>query len=199
MDKVLIAEIGVEGAGIWIYGRQSEGVWTFWNEGTSMDLDESDDEIWRSWSSEPVNSLDLLLRRNGPCSIRRRSTPTSWDGSEKLTRRHDCRCPWISADTGMNISTSDGRSCSVCRGNPGEIGITRNRRIWNQIIKVVIVASARFGLGSRVFSGTISSCQTSHKSCTKYRRFSTTIQGLEVAATPGPKQTMSGENCRMTG
>jgi hypothetical protein len=66
MEKLLIAEIGVEGAGIWIYGSQSEGVWSFWTEGTSMDLDENDDEVWRSWSSEPERSLDLVVPHNWP-------------------------------------------------------------------------------------------------------------------------------------
>jgi hypothetical protein len=60
-NKILIADIGVEGGGTTIYGRHSEGVWTFWTEGTSMDLDENDDEVWRSWSSEPSSSLDLLV------------------------------------------------------------------------------------------------------------------------------------------
>ena len=64
MDKVLIAEMGVEGGGITIFGRKSEGVWSFWTEGTSMDLDENDDEVWRSWSSEPVSSLDLVLPKD---------------------------------------------------------------------------------------------------------------------------------------
>ena len=48
MDKVLIADIGVEGGGTMIYGRQLQGVWSFWTEGTSMDLDENDDEVLRS-------------------------------------------------------------------------------------------------------------------------------------------------------
>ena len=64
MDKVEIARMGVEGGGITIYGRNSEGVWTFWSEGTSMDLDENDDEIWRSWSPEPVSSLDLVVPKD---------------------------------------------------------------------------------------------------------------------------------------
>jgi len=28
-----------------------------------MDLDENDDEVWRSWSSDPVADLDLVLPR----------------------------------------------------------------------------------------------------------------------------------------
>jgi len=66
MDKVLIAQMGIEGGGVTIFGSQSEGVWTFWTEGTSMDLDENDDEVWRSWWSEPVSSLDLVVPHDWP-------------------------------------------------------------------------------------------------------------------------------------
>jgi hypothetical protein len=31
-----------------------------------MDLDENDDEVWRSWSSESVTSLDLVLPKDWP-------------------------------------------------------------------------------------------------------------------------------------
>jgi hypothetical protein len=61
MEKVLVADIGLEGGGATIYGIQKDGIWSFWTEGTSMDLDENDDEVWRSWSSEPVGSLDLVV------------------------------------------------------------------------------------------------------------------------------------------
>ena len=64
MDKTVIADLGVEGGGITIYGRQTDGVWSFWTEGTSMDLDENDDEVWRFFSSEPVSSLDRVLPEN---------------------------------------------------------------------------------------------------------------------------------------
>ena len=47
MDKVAIVEMGVEGGGITIYGSQSDGVWSFWTEGSSMDLDDNDEEVWR--------------------------------------------------------------------------------------------------------------------------------------------------------
>ena len=64
MDKVLIADIGVEGGGEKIFGKKSKSVWSFWTEGTSMDMDENDDEVWRSWSSEPVSSLDLVVPKD---------------------------------------------------------------------------------------------------------------------------------------
>jgi hypothetical protein len=66
MDKVLIAAMGIEGGGVTIYGRHSEGAWMFWDEGTSIGLDENDDEIWRSWSSKPVSTLDLVLPKGWP-------------------------------------------------------------------------------------------------------------------------------------
>jgi hypothetical protein len=58
--------MGVEGGGITIYGSQSNGVWSFWTEGSSMYLDDNDDEAWQSWTSEPVNSLDLVLPKDWP-------------------------------------------------------------------------------------------------------------------------------------
>jgi hypothetical protein len=66
MNKVLIASIGVEGGGLTTFGRESEGIWSFWSEGSSMDLDENEDEVWRSWSSELVGSLDLVLPKDWP-------------------------------------------------------------------------------------------------------------------------------------
>ena len=57
MDKVVIAGMGVEGGGVTVYGRRAGGVWSFWQEGSSMDLDENDDEVWREWSSDPVPDL----------------------------------------------------------------------------------------------------------------------------------------------
>jgi hypothetical protein len=66
MDKLVVAEIGAEGGGSTIYGRESGGVWSFRTEGTSMDLDENDDEVWRSWSSESVGSFDLALPKDWP-------------------------------------------------------------------------------------------------------------------------------------
>lgn len=66
VSKILIARIGVEGGGADIYGRQDRGVWSFWTEGTSMDLDDTDDEVWRSWSSQPVASLGDVLPKDWP-------------------------------------------------------------------------------------------------------------------------------------
>jgi hypothetical protein len=57
---------GVEGGGVEICGTQSDGIWTFWTKGTSIDLDENDDEVWRSWSSKPGSSLDLVMPKGWP-------------------------------------------------------------------------------------------------------------------------------------
>jgi hypothetical protein len=64
MEKIIAAKLGLEGGGCTIYARQTDGVWWFWQEGSSMDFDENDDEIWRSWSSEPVTDLIAALPGN---------------------------------------------------------------------------------------------------------------------------------------
>lgn len=61
MEKVVIVGMGVEGGGVTIYGRWTHGVWSFWQEGASMDLDEKDEEVWRGWSSDPVSDLSAAL------------------------------------------------------------------------------------------------------------------------------------------
>ena len=66
MDKMLVAKIGVEGGGLSIYGRDEEGSWSFWTEGSSWGLDENDDEVVRSWSSEPVSDLGLVVPQDWP-------------------------------------------------------------------------------------------------------------------------------------
>jgi hypothetical protein len=66
MAKLLVADIGVEGGGITIYVSQSDGVWSFRTQCTSMDLDENDDEVWHSWSSEPESSVDLVMPYDWP-------------------------------------------------------------------------------------------------------------------------------------
>jgi len=61
MNKVIIAKMGLEGGGCTIYGRLVDGAWSFWREGTSMYLDENDDEAWRQWATDPVsNVIDAL-------------------------------------------------------------------------------------------------------------------------------------------
>ena len=66
MDKMLVAKIGVEGGGLTIYGREADGSWSFWTEGSSWGLDENDDEVVRSWSSEPVADLGLIVPPEWP-------------------------------------------------------------------------------------------------------------------------------------
>ena len=65
-ERVIVAEIGMEGGGVTIFGNRSERGWTFWTEGRSIDLDENGEEVWHSWSSEPVSDLDLVLPRDWP-------------------------------------------------------------------------------------------------------------------------------------
>jgi hypothetical protein len=64
MDKLLVAEMGVEGGGCSIYGRQADGSWFFWQEGSSIDF--ADEENSRSWSTEPVPDLGLVVPKEWP-------------------------------------------------------------------------------------------------------------------------------------
>ena len=61
MERIVVVRVGVEGGGATVYGRQVEGQWVFWQEGSSMDLDENDDECWRGWESQPVSDLLAVL------------------------------------------------------------------------------------------------------------------------------------------
>ncbi len=61
MAKVPIVFMGVEGGGGKVYGEESDGVWSFWWEGTWMEFDENDDEVWPESRSDPVLELALAL------------------------------------------------------------------------------------------------------------------------------------------
>ena len=54
---LVIACMGVEGGGATVYGHQENGEWSFWQEGSSMYLDDNDDEAWKSWATDPVADL----------------------------------------------------------------------------------------------------------------------------------------------
>jgi hypothetical protein len=61
MEPINIAQFGAEGGGCTVYGSQHDDVWSFWYAGSSMHLDEHDEDVWLPWSSEPVpNLLDAL-------------------------------------------------------------------------------------------------------------------------------------------
>ena len=57
MEKIIIVELGLEGAGVKIYGHQADDAWSFWQEGSSIYIDDNDEEEWRYWSSDPVSEL----------------------------------------------------------------------------------------------------------------------------------------------
>jgi hypothetical protein len=61
VEKVIIAKMGVEGGGVTIFGHRVGSLWSFWQEGTSMYMDENGDEVWPSWASVPVSELALAL------------------------------------------------------------------------------------------------------------------------------------------
>jgi len=61
MAKAVIVKMGFAGGGVTIYGCQTDGVWSFWQEGGSIYIDDNDEEDWRYWSSDPVSELSELL------------------------------------------------------------------------------------------------------------------------------------------
>ena len=61
MDRETVLEIGCEGGGTTVYGREEGGWWVFWREWSSFALDENDDEEWRTGASEPVTDLTAVL------------------------------------------------------------------------------------------------------------------------------------------
>jgi hypothetical protein len=62
-EKEVVLKLGVEGGGATVYRTPlASGGWQFHVEGSSMFLDENDDEDWRSWISEPVQTIEEALR-----------------------------------------------------------------------------------------------------------------------------------------
>lgn len=61
-EKEVVLELGVEGGGATVFRNAlGSGDWQFYVEGSSMYLDENDNEDWRSWRSEPVLSVEEAL------------------------------------------------------------------------------------------------------------------------------------------
>lgn len=61
MEHILIAKFGAEGGGCTVYGKHTDQGWLYWFEGSTMNLDHNDEEIWQLWSCEPVSSLTQAL------------------------------------------------------------------------------------------------------------------------------------------
>ncbi len=65
-DRVVVAELGVEGGGVTILGTRVSGAWRFWQEGSSLGLDEDDVDYWRSWASEQAKELADVVPSEWP-------------------------------------------------------------------------------------------------------------------------------------
>ncbi len=65
--KELVLNIGCEGGGAEVYRTPlASGGFQFHVEGNSMFLDENDDEAWRDWKKEPVETIQAALRSISP-------------------------------------------------------------------------------------------------------------------------------------
>jgi hypothetical protein len=59
----LVLELGLEGGGLSVYRTPAgSGGSQFHVVGSTIDLDDNDDEAWRSWGTEPFPSLSEALR-----------------------------------------------------------------------------------------------------------------------------------------
>jgi hypothetical protein len=96
-EKELILNLGVEGGGATIYrSPDGPGSWQFHVEGSSMFLDENDDEGWKSWTTQPVRALEEALRsvaQDGswilfhPSSIHPEYRAVIWEQVRELARK----------------------------------------------------------------------------------------------------------------
>jgi hypothetical protein len=63
LHPAIIVSAGVEGGGTTVYGRRvteedkDTSSWVFWRETTAMDLDDKDDEVWRTTRTEETPDL----------------------------------------------------------------------------------------------------------------------------------------------
>jgi hypothetical protein len=62
MDKVVVAEIGVKGGGVTIYGRQRDGVWSLWRGGRRWTRTRTTTRCGGLTDSSSTDSID-------PCSL----------------------------------------------------------------------------------------------------------------------------------
>ena len=63
VTRELVLQLGVEGGGICIYRTVLDGgAYQFHGEGVSMILDDNDEEMWRSWETSPVETIEAALR-----------------------------------------------------------------------------------------------------------------------------------------
>jgi hypothetical protein len=54
---ILIIRLAVEGGGAKVFGREVDGVWSYWHEGNSIQEEDDEDNDWKRWTSQPVANL----------------------------------------------------------------------------------------------------------------------------------------------
>jgi len=96
-DKELVLELGVEGGGATIYRTPiAPGGWQYHVEGSSIYMDENDDEGWRSWTGEPLPTIQDALRsvaEDGswvffyPISVHSEYRNVVWELAQEITSK----------------------------------------------------------------------------------------------------------------
>lgn len=93
-EKEVVLELGLEGGDATIFRtRLPSGEWQFHVEGTSMFLDDNDDETWRSWQAEPVANLMAAIQSIGedgswvsymPIRVHEAHRQAVWEATQQL-------------------------------------------------------------------------------------------------------------------
>lgn len=60
-EPIKVVRLGAEGGGAEIMATVKKGVWSFWQEGSFMDFDKDDNEIWRKFKTDPVGSIGEVI------------------------------------------------------------------------------------------------------------------------------------------
>jgi|GEM_PF-2322189 len=105
VTKELVLDLGVEGGGASIYRiLLVSGGYQYHTEGSSMFLDDNDEEGWRSWTTEPVGNVQAALHSICPDG--------SWINFCPITVHRDYRSTiWLEVEKNLSARmNAPGRS-----------------------------------------------------------------------------------------
>lgn len=60
-NPILVAHLCDESGSLCVWSRLCDGVWVFWQEGSSVYLDVNDEEAWRSFTTDQVSDFSRAL------------------------------------------------------------------------------------------------------------------------------------------
>jgi hypothetical protein len=100
-DRVVVAELGLEGGGATVLGFRVGGRWRFWQEGSSITLDADDGEEWQRWASEQSEDLAAVV-------------PATWTLMFPVTVHPEFvewfRCRYEAARAGLDVGARESQA-----------------------------------------------------------------------------------------